>query len=222
VRTTFENADMSSLMPEETTVQCTETVGLNRFAAYNGLRYDSVEDDPIDIPESAGTNIGVNMDSEISCALENKLQEAKENGMSPDGLKKMGNILSDFKEIFRIKLGSDPPARVEPLKIRLKPDHRPVRATQRRYAPPQRAFISSTIQKLQEIGAVFPNPKSRWASPALAVAKPGAENFRFTVDLRAPNSMTEPVASAMPNLESLFQTTAGSKVFAKLDLCHAY
>jgi len=222
VRLNFDNADVKGLMSQESHPSSSATVKLNRFAVYNGLRYDSVDDDPILMPQTPGANMGVDTEADIDLALKKKIREAKENGMSAVGLRTIEELLCEFKEIFRIKLGPDPPAKVEPLRIRLKPGHRPIRATQRRYAPQQRAFISSTIQRLQKIGAVFPNPKSRWASPALAVAKPGAEKFRFTVDLRAPNAMTEPVVSAMPNLESLLQTTGGSKVFSKIDLCHAY
>jgi hypothetical protein len=108
------------------------------------------------------------------------------------------------------------------LVVKLKPGATPVKDTQRRYAPAQRVFLSSTIQKLEALGAVRANPTSQWASAALAVPKPGSEGYRFTVDLRRANSQTEPMASSMPNLESLFQTLQGSKVFAKIDLCHAY
>ena len=66
------------------------------------------------------------------------------------------------------------------------------------------------------------NPKARWASPALAVPKPGTEKFRFTVDLRAPNRETVPIASAMPDLENMYRSLAGSKCYAKFDMNHAY
>jgi len=142
--------------------------------------------------------------------------------MSEEGTSMSEKLLAEFRDIFRIRLGPDPPAKVAPLQIRLKENARPHRATQRRYAPAQRAFISSTVRNLVSVQAIYANPKARWASPALAVAKPGAEKFRFTVDLRAPNKETVPLVSAMPDLESMYQSTAGSTVFAKIDMCHAY
>ena len=69
---------------------------------------------------------------------------------------------------------------------------------------------------------MYHNPKAKWASPALAVAKPGTDTFRFTVDLRAPNRETIPIASAMPDFEGMLQSTAGSKCFSNLDMCDAY
>jgi len=210
------------LMSESLDDPATEVGKVGRFAKYKSLRYDSVDDDRIPLPGNAGANMGVDKDSAIEEALCKVVTEAEQNGMSEQGLKKVNGLLHECKNVFRIKLGPDPPAKVEPLKIRLKPGHKPVRATQRRYAPPQRAFISSTIQRLEKIGAVFHNPTARWTSPALAVAKPGKEAFRFTVDLRSPNALTLPLASAMHNLESLFQTIRGSSVFANIDRCHAY
>jgi Reverse transcriptase (RNA-dependent DNA polymerase) len=128
----------------------------------------------------------------------------------------------EYRNVFRIKLGNDPPAKIPPLVVKVKPGATPVKDTQRRYAPAQRAFLSSTIQKLEALGAVRANPTSQWASAALAVPKPGSEGYRFTMDLRRTNSQTEPMVSSMPNLQYLFQTLQGSKVFAKIDLCHAY
>jgi Reverse transcriptase (RNA-dependent DNA polymerase) len=66
------------------------------------------------------------------------------------------------------------------------------------------------------------NPTSLWASPALAVPKAGSEGYRFTVDLRRANAQTEPMASSMPHLESMFQSVQSSQYFEKVDLCHAH
>jgi len=144
------------------------------------------------------------------------------NGLSPHGQERVTSMLRKYRDVFRIKLGPDPPAKVAPLRIKIKEEARPYRSPQRRYAPPQHAFISTTVQKLEAVGAVYKNPKARWASPALAVAKPGKEGFRFTVDLRGPNAQTEPIASAMPHLESILQSVEGSTCFAKIDMAHAY
>jgi len=113
--------------------------------------------------------------------------------------------MKKYIDIFRIKLGPDPPAKVDPYRVSLKQNHRPFRCTQRRY-----------------IGAVKHNPTARWASPALAVPKPGTDSFRFTVDLRGVNEQTIPVASAMPDLESMIRSVGEDKIFAKMDMVHAY
>lgn len=119
-------------------------------------------------------------------------------------------------------MGPDPPANIDQFRIRLKPGFSPRRSTQRRYAAPQRAFIAATIKNLERVKAVYANPKATWASPARAVQKCGPEKSRFTVDLQGPNSETIPIASAMPDLEGMITSTSGSKIFAKLDMIHAF
>ena len=124
--------------------------------------------------------------------------------------------------MFRTKTGPDPPASIDPFRIRIKPGCTLRLATQGRYTTPQRAFISSTIKDLEKVKAVYANPQATWASTALAVHKSGPDNFRFTVDLRGPNSEAIPIASAMPDLEGMISGTAGGKVFPMLDMIRAY
>jgi hypothetical protein len=138
------------------------------------------------------------------------------------GLSKARELLQDFREIVRIRLDKDPPAKIPPIKAQLKSQLKPVKETQRRYAPAQRAFLSTTIKKLESLGAVCANPTSLWASPALAVPKEGSERYRFTVDLHRSNAQTEPMASSIPYLESMFQSVQGSRSLVKIDLCHTY
>jgi len=130
--------------------------------------------------------------------------------------------MQKYIDIFRIKLGADEPAKVDPYRLSLKENYQPFRCTQRRYAPAQKVFIESTIRSLERIGAIKYNPTAKWASPALAVPKPGTKSFRFTVDLRGVNKQTVPVASAMPDLESMIRSIGDSKIFAKMDMVHAY
>lgn len=116
----------------------------------------------------------------------------------------------------------DPPENVEPLRIQPKKNAKPFKSPQRRYAPPQRAFISHIINKLEKIGAVFKNPSARWASPALEVPKPSNDSFRFTVDVRGLNAQTEPFQSFMPHIDSITQDCAGSEFYANIDFCNGY
>ena len=130
--------------------------------------------------------------------------------------------MTKYKSIFGVKLGSRPPSNIEPIKVQLKPDAQLIRATQRRYGPAQTAFIESTIKNLETIGAVYRNPTAKWASPALAVPKPGTDQFRFTVDLVAVNARTVPIQSSLPHLESTLQNCEGSKYFANIDFAHGF
>lgn len=103
----------------------------------------------------------------------------------------------------------------------LKPDSRAARAMQHRYYPKQRSFIEA-VKELVKAGAVYHSPKTRLASSVVAVTEPDTEKLRFTADLRAPYKKTLPAVSVMPDLKQLIQSTGGSSVYAKLDMCHAY
>lgn len=192
-------------------------------------RFD-IDDDPVSPPESLGVDEGAIISSDepqtndsVAEAVTSMLKVARSNGISEAHRQLLAGMLNEYTDVLRVQLLADPPAKIPPLHVTLKDASLPpVRDTQRRYAPPQRSFLEHQIQKLEAVGAVRPNPTSRWASPALAVPKPGPEGFRFTVDLRRANTRTEAFASSMPNLDSMFQYVAGSRFFAKLDLLHAY
>ena len=191
-------------------------------AKYQGLSYMASDDDPIELPECLAAGIGKDQPEYINKAFESIKSKAKDSGISERGLHCLENIFKEYRDVFRIKLGSDPPANVPPLKISLMENAAPYRSPQRRYGQQARDFIVNTIRELEAIGAIYKNPSSRWASPALAVPKPGSNSLRFTVDLRGPNARTIPIQSAMPHLESTFQDIAGSTCFANIDLAHGY
>lgn len=224
VRDRYKDVDISQIIYQTSEANHASEIPAKAAALgpYGGLWYNQAEEDPIGLPKSADANIGVDREEDVQDAFRLILKQAEGNGLSKPGLEKTGKILQAFRDILRINLVSDPPAKVEPLKIKLKPNHRPVRAKQRRYPPKQHAFIQSTVRELRDVGAIRRNPQARWVRPTLAVPKPGSEKLRFTVDLRAPNRETIPFASTMPDLEQMIQSTAESTVFSKLDMCHAY
>lgn len=94
--------------------------------------------------------------------------------MSEHGLNELSSMIEEQREIFRIKLGYDPPVMVDYFEVRLKPNENNYRCVQRLYAPIQRAFISNTIKELENIGAVLKSTASRWEIPSLALPKPGS------------------------------------------------
>ena len=126
----------------------------------------------------------------------------------------MRAILKKRIEVFGVKLGSHLPAKIAPFEVTLKPDAKPTRAAARRYGSKQQKFTEETILNLEKIGAVHCDPTARWASPALAVPKPGTEEFRFTVDLRTINMLIQAIQNSLPHLESLLQECSGTDCFA--------
>ena len=207
----------------EKTIEEIDTANLKAVTSeYRGMSYQESYDDPIGLPDGVTAGIGLDSKESIDKEFTRIITEARNNGISEGGSKILSNTLEKYSDTFRIKLGPDPPAKVEPLVITPTDNAKPYRSPQRRYAPIQRDFIAQTIRELEAIGAIYKNPSARWASPALAVSKPGSDKLRFTVDLRGPKSRTVPIQSAMPHLESHLQDVAGSKCFASVDLAHGY
>jgi hypothetical protein len=75
---------------------------------------------------------------------------------------------------------------------------------------------------MEPLGLVKKSLASRWASPPRILPKSGPEKFRFTLDLRYPNSQAEQVSWPMPNMEDELAFLAGSKYFSTLDLMKGY
>ena len=123
------------------------------------------------------------MEEEIKMALEDRIEEAKEKVLSENGMSRLREILLGYISVFGIKLGSQPAAKIKRFGVKINPSAKPFRSAHRRYGSVQNEFIEAKIQNIEKIGAVYRNPTSRWASPSLAVPKPGTTQIRFTVDL---------------------------------------
>ena len=157
-------------------------------------------------------------------SLDIAVLSAMENGLSKDGAKQLEKLIKvDFKDIFRIRLGSSEPAKVRPTEMKLKPGSRPVRVKARRYSPDQREFLKKYVDKLVEMGFLKPSPHAQWQCAPLLVHKPNSKaKFRMTIDLHPINSATEKNSWPMPHIESELSDLAGSTCFAKLDFVSGY
>ncbi len=55
-------------------------------------------------------------------------------------------MVLEYKDIFRISLGSDPPVDVPPMEIKFEGMERPVKVRQRTYSPEQLEFMKKKVQ----------------------------------------------------------------------------
>jgi Reverse transcriptase (RNA-dependent DNA polymerase) len=69
---------------------------------------------------------------------------------------------------------------------------------------------------------ILSNPTSEWAHPVHVVPKPGAAQFRMTVDLRQCNALQKKSAYPMPHLESALQNLEGTTVYGTYDMIQCY
>ena len=105
--------------------------------------HSSGNDEGHEEPEEMYLDIGENTDEEVREALDNRVSEARQAGLSVKGAERLRKLLETNRQIFRLKLGNDPPAKVSPMEIRLKHGSKAVRVKARSYPTGQRQFLNN-------------------------------------------------------------------------------
>jgi hypothetical protein len=131
---------------------------------------DIPDDDPIDYHD---VNAGQGSPEELADAIEGLLTSAEQAGMSRDGVQCLRQLVTEYKDVFRLKLCADLPANVKPLVIKVRDRAEPVRMSARKYAPTQLKFMRDKIRELEELGLVCKNTGAEWASPPLILRSQG-------------------------------------------------
>lgn len=85
------------------------------------------------------------------------LKTASKNGFPDERLSELQKIVYDHIDILRIALSSDPPAKVEPLKVEMTSDANFVRVRLRNYSKEQRGFLKKFVSKLFKAGIAYTN-----------------------------------------------------------------
>jgi hypothetical protein len=102
------------------------------------------------------------------------------------------------------------------MEIKLQEGTRPVMARSRRYPPLHRKYLQGHMEEFEKTGLVFKNPEARWGSAPRVVPKKDG-TLRMTVDLRAVNEVTKPIAWPMPHQEAEMADLEGSTCFFSVD-----
>jgi hypothetical protein len=89
--------------------------------------------------------------------------------------------VTEFKDVFRLKLGAEPPANVKPLVIELCEGAEPVRMSARKYDPPQMKFMRDKIRELEELGLVYKNTGAERSNPPLKLSNLGPDQYRISI-----------------------------------------
>ena len=191
-----------------------------------GLKQSPVEDrrfdditlmqlqEPLDVP------IGKDTPDEVREALQEQSNKAKADGLQD--VAPLTSLLDEFQDVFRIKLGSDPPATTKPLKLEPLPGTVPYRGKARRAPKEYRDFLRQHVLSLLKHNLVYANPNSKFASEAFVVPKPGGRGLRMVVDMRRVNSQMTKYTWPMPQIEVIEQYLENSKVYGIIDLFKGY
>ena len=97
---------------------------------YSGLSYDDADDDPIRLSEGLSAGIGIDGSDSIDKAFSSTVSNVEESGISISGSNRMKHLLEKYRNVFRIKLGPDPPTKVAPLVISCPEKAKPFRSHQ--------------------------------------------------------------------------------------------
>ena len=97
-------------------------------------------------------------------------------------------------------------------------DHAPVSSAPYRQTPKMRAELERQLDDMLKQG-IIEESNSVWHSPVVMVKKPNNE-WRFCVDYRKLNAVTELMSFPIPHMSDVFDTLAQSKaeIFSTLDL----
>ena len=99
------------------------------------------------------------------------MTDAVAQGLSVSKAKRLRGIVSRRFNAFRRALRGDPPARVEPMRVQLKPGASAVKAEPRRYYAVKTSWLASCVAALLAFGLVFRNLQAMGSSTAMAVPK---------------------------------------------------
>ena len=90
-------------------------------------------------------------------ALEERVTDAVAQGLSVSKAERLRGIFSRRFNAFRRALRGDPPPRVEPMRVQVKPRVSPVKAKPRRYDPVKPRWLASCVAALLAFGLVLRN-----------------------------------------------------------------
>ena len=155
--------------------------------------------------------------------LEEAVSEAARRGMPLGAVERLRRVILRARfEGFRRALTGEPPADVEPLRVKLRPgaDLQRVKAKPRMVAPEKREWLEKQMEQLMLANMVYANPQASCASAAMAVPK--GPRYRMVADYRAANAQVELVPWPMPNLEEATAKFRGVPAFCSLDLLQGY
>ena len=229
-----ESGRLSTVLPYEESDAINETMG----------HEECIEDMPTVPPRNCAGCIhcihaetgeldpwGGNTEKEVLDAISEMLADAKASGASESFMIELKKRIELRKYVWRIRQGVDPPVKVAPMVIKLKPGATPVRMSSRRVTPIVRDFMKLEVDRQIAANLAYPNPQSAWCSVPFVVKKridpergevPLIDQFRMTNDLKKVNQMCEDTSWPMPNMDVILARLLGAKYFALFDVASGY
>ena len=144
--------------------------------------------------------------------------DLSKSNLSGEQKSRLLKLLEQFRELFV----SDDHAlgRTSMVTHKIKTTGPPIQQPLRRLPESLKAVVHKELESMQNKGVVRPSC-SPWASPMVLIRKKDGK-WRFCVDYRKLNSVTERDAFPLPRVDATLDSLAGSKLFTTLDLASGY
>ncbi len=182
---------------------------------------DSADDKELDPFSLSGPKESVA--SEVSTALDQLVEHTRTTGASTLFVEGVQSLIRRYKGIWRLHLGSDPPAAVRPMAVSLVADSGlRVSGGVRRYSETQRQFMHDEVAELVERGLAVRVSSPAAVSSPVVLARKQDGTWRMCVDLRQVNSVTKPLPFPIPRFEEIVQHLRSAKFFASFDMLKGY
>jgi len=111
------SVDVATILTEEALAEGK----ISRLMSYEGIFHSDCAAEDEGYEDDSWLDLRIDTEEEIQDAFKNMMREAVDNGLSTGGAKEIGTQLNEYRDVFRLKLGLDPPALVQPMTVQLKP-----------------------------------------------------------------------------------------------------
>ena len=139
--------------------------------------------------------------------------------LSEEGKQTLKELVTNYSDIFS-KDDSDI-GRTSVLKHNIETgDAQPIKQRPRRVPLKLREEVERQKEKMLKDG-IIEESSSPWCSP-IVLAKKKDGSFRFCVDLRAVNSVTQSLPHPLPRVDDTLDSLAGARYFSTLDMASGY
>lgn len=152
----------------------------------------------------------------VGCASTEILRSDEGTMLSPSERTQLAGLLQEYDDIFKPGGGPTPFAehRIET------GAHAPIAVPPYRLTPAKKAVMEAELAKMLQDG-IIEECESPWAAPALLVPKKDG-TYRFCVDYRKLNAVTESDSYPLPVIDDLLQYTGKSCFMSTIDLKAGY
>ena len=149
-----------------------------------------------------------NINSAKQDILDNLGIKVENNGLTEQQKTQLLNFLAQNRDIFAKDLSELGQTDMHFHTIHTG-DSKPVSAAPYRQTPQMRAELERQLDEMEH-NKIIQESTSPWHSPVVLVRKKGNNEWRFCVDFRKLNSITEPMSFPIPSLSDVFDTLADS------------